>query len=284
MNCDLFFSCFGCDSSYPEPNVQIPEYSASAAAAEEKLCLPIDTSSYISPVVVPSGVWEDSLEFKQDLMVKAWNHFRFVTMPEKEKEYLDRAKWEEIVGKVDAYFQDVLQRLGSGENVPVPMFYHASRATDLIAESPTLKQSVHGVQGDGVYFSTRDEHYNGRGDFTFAMDPKQVEVDTLSVTYSLGEAHFRTNEERALLLCSHNNIVLQPDRVAYVIISDGDEAIQADKINKFWEEGRFFVPYMTRSVADEIRKSIAAVHIHKMPLHWTSYHGSNNTGLKHIVV
>lgn len=240
---------------------------------------------YAPPTVVAKP-WEDSLEFKQELMLKAWNHFQAVIMPEKEKEYLNGAKWKDTAAKVDAYFQDALQRLGSGENVPVPMFYHASRAAaDLIAGSSTLKKSSWGVQGPGVYFSTRDEHYGGYGDFTFAMDPVQVEADILPVTYSSGGSHGGTEEESALWMCSTNNdIVLQPNRVAYVIIPDDDETVQADKINKFWQEGSFFVPLMTRLAADEIRKSLTAVHIHKMAAHWKPYYGPRNTGLQHIVV
>jgi hypothetical protein len=253
---------------------------------------PDDTDDY--DTTVKNNAWEDDPEFKLDLMFRAYEHFKkqpapttdtFSTIWGTDRSTTNSDQWKKTAEEVDNFFQDRIGRLSRGENIAIPIYYHASRAgTDLIAGSSTLKQSGSGVQNAGVYFSTSDESHNAYGPCTFAMDPAQVEK--FQTTYlNSGMPCLKTGEEVALWMCAKQDIQLKAHRLAYVIVpEDGGQTI-ADKIKKFWEDGDFFVELITRPAADEIRKSIKAVHIHSVPQHWRNFSSGrrSTTGLNHIV-
>lgn len=265
---------------------------------------PITAAAYDLPAAgVSSKEWENTVEFKLDLVNKAWKHFQEKTNPSKEQAYAGNPKsidlWKRTAERVNEYFKETFRRLKSGENAPVPIYYHASRlGTDAIAGSSTLRQSLSGAQNAGVYFSNCDEYYNLYGACTFAMDPSQVEDPALPCTYQFsGAGHPKTQEEAALWMCTTNSdVTLASEKIAYLITPEDGGNTEADKIQLLWHTLGFYVPTMNRFAADEIRKSIKAVHIHEVPKHWktfgcsydyrTATYANNNrnpTGLKQIV-
>lgn len=231
--------------------------------------------------IVKNSSWKDNTEFKLNLMCRAWEHF--LTL----KPTLGNdATAKKTAKAVKHFFQDRIARLSRGENMAIPIYYHASRAgTDLIAGSALLKQSADGAQGAGVYFSNCDESHNGYGSCTFAMDPAQVEP--CRTTYQLGYMSVAPGnwEETALWMCAKQDIQLDQRRLAYVIIPDDGDQTLTDKINKFWRDGNFFVELMPRPAADLIRRCLKNVHVHSVPKHWTTngYGSRQPTGLRCIV-
>lgn len=224
----------------------------------------------VQPLPKPQmDTWQDTCEFKLDLMLRAYEHFR-ITRDQQDATKGHQPQWKKTAQEVDDFFQDRIRRLNADENIAVPMYYHASRAgTDLIAGSAKLIQSAYGAQGPGVYFSNSDESHSGYGPCTFAMDPSQVE--SCQTTYANhGGACAVTGEEAALWMCAQEDIDLDPSKIAYVIVPD-DNKTSSEKLKKFWEEGNFFVDPMPRPAADWIRTSMKGVHIHNLPKKWTSY-------------
>lgn len=213
------------------------------------------------------AAWEDSAVFKADLIERAWKHFGTIDRSAKQTDM-----WKITALQVNEYFQSVSQRLETGENVPIPIYYHASReGADYIARDALLKQSGSSCfQGSGVYFSTNDESTNGYGPVTFALDPSLVENASLPVTYDKPAYGPKLPwEETALWMCaSHTDIHLDPAKVALVVVEDGKTN---DKLEKYWHEGSFFVTVIERPVANEIRRCIQAVHTHMIPDHWCPY-------------
>ena len=239
------------------------------------------------PTTPSSGEWEDTTEFKTDLLVRAQVYFNSnISSPEK----LKSNDWEETAKKVNDYFQSRIARLGRGENVAIPFYYHATGkflanpqdALYSIANTHTLNESkLNCVQGPGVYFSNSDESHNSYGPYTIAMDPSLVEGDGINVTYSSGRPCTKTSEEKAAWMClTNSDLRLDTTKVAYVIVPEEEKDIIAITKN-LWGEGEFdcsfHVDVITRDVADEIRKSIKGVHIHKFHKDWKLYNILNNS-------
>ncbi len=218
------------------------------------------------PVTVPSsekisGSWQDTAEFKADLVLRAWNHFKVEEAQQKQMN-AHNPQWIDTAEKVNEFFKAKSELLNDGHNVAVPFYYHATRgAVDLIADSQNLKQSTFGVQGAGVYYSTHDESLSGYGDYTYALDPALVEP--LVTTY---QEHSGSTHQDAVWMCAKQDIKLDSTRVAYVIVPD-DGAIE-QKLQKFWQNGEFYVDLIKRPVANWIHRCIQAVHVHSVPLLW----------------
>ena len=227
--------------------------------------------------------WEDTTKFKTDLLVRAQVYFNSnISSPEK----LKSNDWEETAKKVNDYFQSRIACLGTGENVAIPFYYHATGsfitypkdALYSIAKTHTLNESKFNcVQGPGVYFSNSDESHNDYGPYTIAMDPSLVEGDGINVTYSFGLPCTKTSEEMAAWMCLPNSdLILDATKVAYVIVPKEEDIIPIKQ--DLWGESKvdyaFFVDTITRDVADEIRKSIKGVHIHKFHKDWKEYLGT----------
>ena len=239
------------------------------------------------PTTPSSGTeWKDTTEFKTDLLVRAQVYFNSnISSPEK----LKSNDWEETAKKVNDYFQSRIACLGTGENVAIPFYYHATGsfitypkdALYSIAKTHTLNESKFNcVQGPGVYFSNSDESHNDYGPYTIAMDPSLVEGDGINVTYSLGLPCIKTSEELSAWMCLPNSdLRLDTTKVAYIIVPKEKDIIPTRKA--LWGESKvdraFYVDVITRDVADEIRKSIKGVHIHKFHKDWKSYNILNDS-------
>jgi phosphatidylserine/phosphatidylglycerophosphate/cardiolipin synthase-like enzyme len=73
--------------------------------------------------------------------------------------------------KVYEYFQKTLSKLQQGINVPLPDYFHATRAGfESIMKSQTILQSQTGLTGPGVYMSCNNEGDHGYGTHAFAID------------------------------------------------------------------------------------------------------------------
>ena len=232
--------------------------------------------------------WEDTTKFKTDLLVRAQVYFNSNISRLK----VQSTNWKETAKKVNDYFENRIARLRTGENVAIPFYYHATGKTVVhsrnnvlkpkevlysLATTQTLNKSSGGVQGPGVYFSNSDESHNNYGPYTIAMDPSLVEGDGINVTYSFGLPCTKTSEEMAAWMCLPNSdLILDATKVAYVIVPKEEDIIPIKQ--DLWGESKvdyaFFVDTITRDVADEIRKSIKGVHIHKFHKDWKEYLGT----------
>lgn len=85
--------------------------------------------------------------------------------------------------KVKEYFQNALMKLKKGENVPLPDFYHATRALEGVITSQTIRQSIGGAAGPGTYMSCNNEGDIGYGPHAFAIDEGCL-VDTSANTFT----------------------------------------------------------------------------------------------------
>ena len=241
------------------------------------------------PTTPSSGTeWKDTTEFKTDLLVRAQVYFNSNISRLK----VQSTNWKETAKKVNDYFENRIARLRTGENVAIPFYYHATGKTVVhsrnnvlkpkevlysLATTQTLNKSSGGVQGPGVYFSNSDESHNNYGPYTIAMDPSLVEGDGINVTYSFGLPCTKTSEEMAAWMCLPNSdLILDATKVAYVIVPKEEDIIPIKQ--DLWGESKvdyaFFVDTITRDVADEIRKSIKGVHIHKFHKDWKEYLGT----------
>lgn len=105
-----------------------------------------------------------------------------VAIAEKQERVEDAIKLIKITAGVDAkvsdYFQRTLGNLQQGINVPIPDFFHATRAgLESIIQSKTILQSTNGYAGPGTYMSCNNEGHHGYGPYSFAID-EGVLVDT----------------------------------------------------------------------------------------------------------
>ena len=73
--------------------------------------------------------------------------------------------------KVHDYFQRTLAKLKQGLNIPLPDFFHATRAgLESIIKDQTIRQSPSGAAGPGTYISSNNEGEHGYGSHAFAID------------------------------------------------------------------------------------------------------------------
>ena len=222
---------------------------------------------------------KERIELKLDITFRAYEVFK-TKKDEQTAELNSNPEWAATAIEVDEYFQDKIKRLLANENVPIPMYYHASRnAVDHIARDNNLRQSVSGaaiVNGDagqGVYASTRDEHYDAMtyGEYTYALDESAVE--RFEAYYFHGGAKNNFGEEGGVWFAVKQDVPIDGTNTAHVAVPN--EAIKATYIQKFWagqstEQGgiQFFAPIITRNASDVIRQCYTAVHRHLLPTTW----------------
>ena len=98
-----------------------------------------------------------------------------IAIAEKQERVETAVKYIKNVGGVDdkvlEYFLRTLKKLKQGINVPLPDYFHATRAgLESIINSQTILQSSNGVTGPGTYMSCNNEGDHGYGTHAFAID------------------------------------------------------------------------------------------------------------------
>lgn len=203
--------------------------------------------------------WNDSIEFKLKLYRKSFKKFEDIKVGL-------TSECKETAEKVNKYFLSVIGKLEKGENVAVPLFYHASKNPDGIVHDNKIKMSTSQGMTRGTYFSNCDEYYylergSHFGEITFAFDPCLVEDKTKSVCYHSmkeigcgGQNCYPHHEEGPLWMCLEDNDMSFDDTkagLAYAIVTDKSEA-QKKADNPKWQH----VAVVTRDEADLIRRCI----------------------------
>ncbi len=86
--------------------------------------------------------------------------------------------------KVCGYFRKVAAKLKEGINVPLPDYFHATRAgLENIIRTETIKQSANGAAGPGTYVSCNNEGNFGYGHHAFAID-ESCFIDTQGACFT----------------------------------------------------------------------------------------------------
>ena len=118
------------------------------------------------------------------------------------------------------YFEKALSKLQMGQNVPLPDYFHATRAgLESIIASQTILQSETGYTGPGAYVSCNNEGNLGFGSHTFAID-ESVLVDTQAI-FRTGR-NPNTNVFFSLWASVLKDIPISDDAIAFIDTSASD--------------------------------------------------------------
>jgi len=245
---------------------------------------PFLNQSVLSKPIDQTRTWasmteQEQIELKLAINLRAYEVFK-IKRDEQTAELNSKPEWAATAIEVDEYYQDRIARLTANENVPLAMYYHASRQNvddiardNMLIESRYGAASVNGDNGRGVYVSTRDEHYATYtyGDYTYALDASAVEQ--FEAYYFPGGATNNFGEEGGLWFAVKQNVPIDGTNTAHVAVPN--EAIKATYIQKFWagqstEQGgiQFFAPIITRNASDVIRQCYTTAHRHLLPTTW----------------
>lgn len=147
-----------------------------------------------------------------------------VAIAEKQERVETAMQYIKKVGGVDQkvydYFQKTLQKMQSGINVPLPDYFHATRAgLEGIIASKSIIQSKTGVTGSGTYVSCNNEGDHSYGSHAFAIDESCL-VDTKGI-FRTGR-HPQTNVFFSLWASVSKDIPVSEDSIAFIDTSVDD--------------------------------------------------------------
>ncbi len=152
--------------------------------------------------------------------------------------------------KVSDYFTKTLKKLQQGINVPLPDFYHATRAgLENIIATQTIRQSTSGAAGPGTYVSCNNEGDHGYGTHTFAIDES-----------CLVESHAKfftgrkpgTNVFYSLWTAVSQDIPIQEETIAFIDTSAGDVLY----VTELLEVKKLAIEVVDRATSDGILRII----------------------------
>ncbi len=178
--------------------------------------------------------------------------YNVVVIAEKQERIEAALRYIKNVGGVDQkvtdYFQKTLQKLQSGINVPLPDYFHATKAgLESIIASKTILQSKTGFTGPGTYISCNNEGDHGYGSYTFAIDEGCL-VDTKG-TFRTGR-HPVTNVFFSLWASILNDIPVSEDNIAFIDTSADD----ISHVKALLEKQNLNIEVVSRDTAEGILK------------------------------
>lgn len=175
-----------------------------------------------------------------------------VTIAEKQERVEDAIKQIKITPGVDQrvseYFQKTLKKLQNGINVPLPDFFHATRAgLESIIQSQTIRQSTSGYAGPGTYMSCNNEGHFGYGPYAFAID-EGILVDTQAKFFTgrlpNGDVYF------SLWAAVLKDIPISEENIAYIDTASND----VERVTALVREQNLNIEVIDRSISDSIRR------------------------------
>lgn len=193
----------------------------------------------------------------------------------KERAALTAKLSQNVLSEIEEYLDEKQRLLDQGVPVALPNWYHATKAENVfkIMNGANLKQSLDGLQGPGVYFSTEDEH-RVYGEYTFALDHRFVK--NFSGSYHEGTLSTK-NLKPCIWLCVRKDIKIQWNSVAHIVVNSGDA--KQDLALRMQQELDDHVlplascPILTREASDTIRSLVQKAYMYKIPSGWAHAHG-----------
>lgn len=176
--------------------------------------------------------------------------FNVISIAEKQERIESAIKYiknaQGVDQKVYDYFQNALKKLQLGINVPLPDYFHATRAgLEGIVKSQKILQSVNGLTGPGTYMSCNNEGNHGYGSHTFAIDEGCL-VDTKAL-FRTGR-HPQTNVFFSLWASVLKDIPIADNTIAFI-----DTAIDdVPYVQALLEEQNLHIPIVDRKTSEEI--------------------------------
>lgn len=174
-----------------------------------------------------------------------------VAIAEKQERVEDAIKQIKIINGVDKkvsdYFNKTLAKLQHGINVPLPDFFHATRAgLESIIQTKTIRQSTSGVAGPGTYMSCNNEGHFGYGPYAFAID-ESILVNTQAKFFTgrqpNGDVYF------SLWAAVLKDIPILEDTIAYIDTASND----VERVTALVKAQNLNIEVIDRSVSDNIR-------------------------------
>ena len=161
----------------------------------------------------------------------------------------EEAYWDETVAEVNAFFVGKLSTLSTGQDTPIPRFFHATGRSDknswkLIIQSKKIIQTP-AVLGFGAYVSTGDESNHGYGPYTFGL--------THHAVYRYKASYYNgTNigKHHHLWARVEHDIELSPRTVSHFVCND--KATCRGAYEMFVTDLGFSVPVFSRAANEEI--------------------------------
>lgn len=175
-----------------------------------------------------------------------------VAIAEKQERVEDAIKQIKIATgidkKVSEYFQKTLTKLQQGINVPLPDFFHATRAgLENIIQTKSIRQSTSGAAGPGTYVSCNNEGHIGYGPYAFAID-EGILVDTQGKFFTgrqpNGDVYF------SLWAAVKKDIPILEDTIAYIDTASHD----VERVIELLREQNLEIEVIDRSISDSIRR------------------------------
>ena len=175
-----------------------------------------------------------------------------VTIAEKQERVEDAIKQIKITTgvdkKVSEYFQKTLTKLQHGINVPLPDFFHATRAgLENIIQTKTILQSTSGAAGPGTYMSCNNEGHIGYGPYAFAID-EGILVNTQAKFFTgrqpNGDVYF------SLWAAVLKDIPILEDTIAYIDTASDD----VEHVTALVKAQNLNIEVIDRSISDSIRR------------------------------
>lgn len=175
-----------------------------------------------------------------------------ITIAEKQERIEDAIKQIKITAGIDKkvcdYFQKTLAKLQKGLNVPLPDFFHATRAgLESILQTKTIRQSINGAAGPGTYMSCNNEGHNGYGPYAFAID-ESILVNTQAKFFTgrqpNGDVYF------SLWAAVLKDIPIQEETIAYIDTASND----VERVTALVVAQNLNIEVMDRSISDSIRR------------------------------
>lgn len=175
-----------------------------------------------------------------------------VAIAEKQERVEDAIKQIKITPgidqKVSDYFQKTLMKLQKGINVPLPDFFHATRAGLVsILQTQTIRQSTTGAAGPGTYMSCNNEGHTGYGPYAFAIDESclaNTQAKFFTGRLPNGDVYY------SLWAAVLKDIPISDKTIAYIDTASNDVTyvtalVQAQNLN---------IEVIDRSISDSIRR------------------------------
>jgi cardiolipin synthase len=175
-----------------------------------------------------------------------------VAIAEKQERVEDAIKQIKITAGIDKrvseYFQKTLTKLQQGINVPLPDFFHATRAgLESIIQSQTIRQSSSGYAGPGTYMSCNNEGHIGYGPYAFAID-ERILVNTQANFFTgrqpNGDVYF------SLWAAVLKDIPVLEDTIAYIDTASND----VERVTALVKAQNLEIEVMDRTISDGIRQ------------------------------
>ncbi len=175
-----------------------------------------------------------------------------VAIAEKQERLESAIKYIRTAGVIDQkvydYFEKTLKKLQSGINVPLPDYFHATKAgLESIIASRTILQSKTGATGPGTYISCNNEGDHGYGSHTFAIDESCL-INTPG-TFRTGR-HPVTNLFFSLWASILKDIPVTQETIAFIDTSADD----IPYVKELLEKQNLDIEVVSRETAEAILK------------------------------